>query len=243
MTKHIAVAALTIGLFASAARAGPAFANPAEHFSLAVPDGLVPLTEAELARGNAATAAEGGTPKLYEAGFAPPEGPDAKAARLPLVLVRFVAGHTTVPTLADSYQADLAKLGPATEPTTGPTRPAGRVVVDDAAHTVSTEARRATPAGVVVKRKTVFVGHDGVVEVDWTGPAADMATGMAPLLASVRFDKGYEYAAPDVYVVRTVTANGGQRRTAATVIVAGAAVLFLAFAVAFFVRGRRRSAR
>lgn len=242
LMKRLTLPAITICLAAAAPASAPAgqrFGNPAQHFSMVVPDGLVPLTPADLARGNAATAAEGGVPQLYEAGFAPPPGTNP---RLPLVLVRYVPGRATLQSFAASYGAELAKAASQVPGAGGTTRPnTSDVVVDNIAHTVTSERAARTAEGVVVKRRTVFVGHDGVAEVSWTGTPASVRSDLPPLLASVKWDKGYEYGSPDVVVVKTVTQPGGDRRMWATALWVGGSVLFLGVAVLIFLRARRRA--
>ena len=256
MTKHLVFPLLTLALATSTARAGETYTSPSGHFSFAVPAGLVPLTAAELTGENAATAAEGGTPRLYEAGFEPPAAAGHHGPRLPQVLVRFVPGPVTFTAFADDYKAAVDKAyaaaaaahpptsGPTTTPAAGSVDPAAPDVrIDTAAGVVASERRRPVHGGTVVKRETVFVGHQGVAVVEWSGTPTEGDAELKPMLASFRFEPGFGYQAADVYAVKEVVPARDGRRTAAAAIVGGGAVLFLACAVLFFVRARRRATR
>ena len=211
MKRFLVTAALTLGLTTVSARAAETYASPAEHFSFAVPDGLVPLTAAELTRANvaAAAAADGGTPRLYEAGFAPPATAGRPRPSVPSVLVRYVPGRTTIGAFADDYRAALTKAyaaaaaasrQPATGPTTTAVDPSAPAVhVDEAAGVVASERRRPVPGGgTILKRETVYVGRDGVAIVEWSGTPAEADAGLKPMLASFKFDPGFGYVPPAV---------------------------------------------
>ncbi len=256
MTKHLVFPLLTLALAASTARAGESYTSPAGHFSFTVPDALLPLTAPELTGENAAAAAEGGTPRLYEAGFEPPAAAGHHGPRLPLVLVRFVPGPVTFGAFADDYKTAVDKAyaaaAAAHPPTSGPTTAAAAgsvdpaapdVRIDTAAGVVASERRRPVNGGLVVKRETVFVGHQGVAVVEWSGTPAEADAELKPMLASFHFEPGFAYQAGDVYVVKEAVPARDGRRAAATAIVVGGAVLFLVAAVLFFVRARRRATR
>jgi hypothetical protein len=172
------------------------YSNPAEHFSLTVPDGWTKLSDSDMAAINSKIVGGPGTPHFEAAYRAGPELPYPGAT----LLIGYTPGYIGLlpdyaagvrhgaQTAADRYRAQNTGAASFPDPD---------VTTDEVEHTVTLDSFIAIGAGTVQTRCRTYLGQDGAASVSLTD-LQDRFTLTGPILAttlaSFHFDQGHTYA-------------------------------------------------